>query len=77
MPSHPDVVSDAADGDGCVSGQKKVFRHFFSQCHRTKRVQITENNLPLCPVSQTFLEISIKKKTPISSVPILSGDYAK
>lgn len=50
MSSHPDMVSDAADGDGCVSGKKKVFRHFFSQRHRTKRVQITENNLPLCPV---------------------------
>lgn len=39
--SHPDMVSDAADGEGRISGQKKIFCHFFSQSHRTKRVQIT------------------------------------
>lgn len=41
MSAHPDMVRDAADGEGRVSGQKKIFRHFFSQSHRTKRVQIT------------------------------------
>lgn len=50
MSAHPDMVRDDADGEGRVSGQKKIFRHFFSQSHRTKRVQITENHLPLCPV---------------------------
>lgn len=51
--SYPDMVSNAADGDNRVSGQKKVFSDFFSQSHWTKSVQITENNLPLCPVTAT------------------------
>lgn len=54
--SYPDVVSDAADGDNCVSGQKKVFSHFFSQSHRTKSIQITEDHLPLCPVRFTNIQ---------------------
>lgn len=35
MSSYPDMVSDAADGDNCVSSQKEVFSNFFSQSHRT------------------------------------------
>lgn len=63
---YPDVVSDAADGDSCVSGQKKVFSHFFSQSHRTKSVQITEDHLSLCPVSFTYI-----KKTQIIIIFLL------
>lgn len=59
--SHPGMVSDAADGDHCVSGQKKVVSHFFSQSHRTKSVQITENHLPLCPVCFTHTKYTFNK----------------
>lgn len=60
MFSYPDMVSDTADGYNCVSGQKEVFSYFFSESHGTKRIQITENHLPLCTViftyGQTFLQ---------------------
>lgn len=50
------MICDAADGDNCISGQKKVFGHFFSKCHRAKSIQIAEDHLPLCPVGFTRMQ---------------------
>lgn len=58
---YPDVVGDAADGDNCISGQEEVFSHFFSQSHGAKSVQITEDHLPLCPISSHTYKIHISQ----------------
>lgn len=47
------MISDVADGNNCISGQKEVFSHFFTQGHWTKSVQITEHHLSLCPGTHT------------------------
>lgn len=56
------MISDVADGNNCISGQKEVFSHFFTQGHWTKSVQITEHHLSLCPGTHTHTHTLLQRE---------------